>query len=181
MNRRTRGRITLLASAAILGLVVLVFVGPRLIVHDDGPVPTTDPAGLEYEYAGGEATTWGITLPPSGAQGPARLESVETQGVTGLDILGIGVCDNTQPNCAVANAVGWPPSGPSLLSPRGLQLEPASPGSPVYQLLIGVRRPSSEPVGVIESIKLVYSVGDTRYQVIEPWSLRIYAPGTMPQ
>lgn len=182
MNERTRGRtLILLASALALVIATAVLLGSRFQARTDGPVPTTDPVGVEYEFAADEASTWGMTLPPSGAADAATLIAVEPQGVSGLEIIGIGVCEHAQSRCAVVNSGGWPPSGPTLLAPDGIQLQPEDQTGEIYQLLIGVRRQASVQMGEIASIKLVYSIGGERYEVVEPWTLRIHTPGTMSQ
>lgn len=170
----------LVLSAAAIAVVALVAVfALSRGVRQDGPVPITDAVTVEYEYAAGEATTWGTTLPAVGGSVAARLISVEPIGVSGLDVIGIAACDKRLSGCAVVNERGWPLPDVESREVAGLTLHPAGAGRTAYQLLVGVRRHANADVGTLEAIRLVYEIHGTTYEVTEPWSLRILAPGTL--
>jgi len=179
MRSQTRARsLRLIAFAtAIAGVVVLL--GLRSQVGQNGPVPTTQPVTVEYEYAAGQPSTWGVSIPPPEGHVAATVTAVELQGVTGLDVVGIQACDTTVGGCSLVNAPGWPPSGIATLQIEGLSIAPTGTG-PVYQILIGVSRRADASIGSATAVKVTYAVGGTTYEVVEPWTLRIFAPGAMP-
>ena len=178
MNPRTRLVVTRGLASATLVLVVLALVAGNGR-SANGPVPLTDPISLEYEFAAGSATTWGMTFPPAGATTPATVVAVEPQGVAGLDVIDVRACDFALPGCAIVNAAGWPLNGVATVPVAGITLPATGGPGELFQLLIGVRRQSSAAPGSIDSVKIVYRIGDKTYEVTEPWSLKILAPGAL--
>jgi hypothetical protein len=180
VNLRTRPIVSrlLVASAAAVVVVVVLLALPGGI-QQDGPIATTDAVTVEYEYAAGEATTWGTTLPPAGGVAVATLLSVEPIGASGLEVIGVEACDTSIPGCNVVNARGWPLTGIPTEPIAGLAIRRSDSEDPRYHLLMGVRRQPGANVATITAIKLTYQVGGTTYEVTEPWTLRILAPGML--
>jgi hypothetical protein len=166
----------LLVPAVVI--IVVVLLGLRSRVEQNGPVPTTEAVTVEYEFAAGGATTWGMTIPPPSDGAAVTLTKVELEGVSGLDVLGIRACDVSITGCSVVNAAGWPLAGVETVPVEGLQLAPSGGGA-VYGLLIGIQRQAQATAGSITAIKLDYTINGTAYEVIEPWSVRILAPGSL--
>lgn len=112
--------------------------------------------------------------------GSARVVRVEPIRLAGLRVLGMGVCDHHETGCSIVNAGGWPLPGVTILPARDAPLTFAAGPAGPWQLLLGVSRDADADVGSIDAIRVTYVAGGATFDVVEPWSLRIYAPGSMP-
>jgi hypothetical protein len=168
----------LLIAAVSVG-VVFVLLGRQSPAEQGGPLAVTDPVAVEYEYAAGKESTWGSALPETTGSSAVSVTKVEPVGLVGLDVVGIQACDASSASCSIVDSPGWPQPGITTIPVEGLRVWPAGQG-PAYALQIGVRRQANAPMGIIEGLKFTYAAGGKQYEVVEPWTLRVYAPGTMP-
>ena len=179
MTTQTRTVLLRLVASAIAIAGLIVLLGLRSQVGQNGPVPKTEAVEVEYEYGAGDSSTWGVAIPPADGDVVVVVTKVELQDVTGLDVVGIQACDTTEAGCSLINAPGFPPQGMQTIPVEGLSIVPEGQ-RPRYQVLIGISRQAGASIGTATAVKVTYTVGGSTYEVIEPWTLRIFAPGTMP-
>lgn len=103
-----------------------------------------------------------------------ELEAIDPVGVDGLDVLGVRVtlflADGTEP---VTNGGSWPPGDAGQTPPAGVILRGTGRGISGAVILVGVRHQAGVPTGTIQGLRIRYRAGDSDYEVIYHWSLKI--------
>jgi hypothetical protein len=186
VTRRVLAGGLLLAVAVVAAVVVNALRGPR----QDGPLQL--PPGTQFTVRtalpDGEVLIWGMDLPwdPSNrVPGDIRIESIETVGVRGVEVLGLvlnnavlrpdGICLSY----GVRPAATFPPPDVPIRDVKGAVL-PAEDKRPCVNhpsVLVGVRRSPESALGVIEALRMLYEHQGTAYELVLPFTLEVRRPG----
>ncbi len=167
-------RTSLALAAVVLVAALAAAASTMLSSRTGGPLSGFGGAGIRWPSKMGDRFTWAMPLPDNQTASDLTLESIDPEGVSGLQVLGVAV---STAGCSISSiSLGYPAPNVRTQDVRGSVI-PAHGPICALQVLVGVVR-TSPAQAEIKSLRVRYRWDGASYEDSIPWRLEATNPAS---